>query len=1085
MLLHELVRISTELKPDLKLPKLRGSIQAELDIQHNFKTKSLVDFQVKTDGVYVNEYEVGNSQISGKYNDNTINIQNAKLKNSSGTASISDAILKLDNNKYFRANVNLDSIEISKFLNTINIKNVPIYLPIKADIPCFGNIKPKFFLTCKGIAHLQKVDVWDNLDKKLNIVSLGPTRLIGRFDVDDEKVTYDSQIKINDSYGWSKGMISYEKGFNIDYGGTLKSLEKDILNLANLKIEGSSVVVKGRTWGASNWGRIDLNLDGKNMWLEDFGLGNPNFDLIYKNGNLNFRNIQSFFGNTRFKGLLSLNLKSSLIKIDATAPFIDAEDLISLLKRKVQLPMSIKGTGSATIEAKGPLQFNYLSYNLKSNFFRGSIAKESYDQLAFNVESKNGFVESKNINIAKADSRILLKGKVNPKGDLDAVILGERLRLEQSEYLNDLGFNIGGQLDFTMAMRGPILEPNTELHGRLSKMLIAEKPEPDSSFWLRLNKSSIEGKAKFIGNVVQTEFNIPYNANLPFRLYLKSENWNFAHMFNMFSGAEIQKDYLTLLSSEVLLESPKNWIWNTNGYIKISKARLSKGEHYLENNMPMEILFNKGLMNTNNFRLDGPSSFIELKSSDSNYDNVDLALNGKFSLELVTLLTPFLDELRGVSSVTLNVKGPAINPNILGSAYMQDSFIKLKGLPHPFENLTGDFLFNQKNLLINAMKSDFAGGVFTADGRIQFLSLNKIPINIKAQINKANLNVPEGFKTKGAANLYIKGDFIPYTLGGSYLIESGQVKVSLIGSGSDEQRIQPSDFLPKFLIKESTDPLLFNLDVNIPNSVEVNAIFPGGDVQAGITGNMKVKGSPARPLLKGNIRSEPGGIMNFRSNEFNLTSANIEYNDQPATEPNLQINAKASIRAKQRSNEIEASGDEYEISLEVSGNAKKPVINLSSTPLLSENDIVSLLAFGVITSSSQDIGSTELGQSSAAAVGDVGAQFVKQQLGITKAVEETIGLNIDISAVIDDENTISPKVSMSRQFTPKFGMSISRTQGKAPSNEMKFEYKFNREFSVIGQVQQLEADGTSSDSADTIQTQEKLGLDLEYKFQFK
>ncbi|MCB0357452.1 MAG: translocation/assembly module TamB domain-containing protein, partial [Bdellovibrionales bacterium] len=95
-----------------------------------------------------------------------------------------------------------------------------------------------------------------------------------------------------------------------------------------------------------------------------------------------------------------------------------------------------------------------------------------------------------------------------------------------------------------------------------------------------------------------------------------------------------------------------------------------------------------------------------------------------------------------------------------------------------------------------------------------------------------------------------------------------------------------------------------------------------------------------------------------------------------------------------------------------------------------------------------------------------------------------IGFNIDISSVIDDENTTAPRVSASRQFTPKFGMTFSRTQGKAPSNEMKFEYKFNEKFSVVGQVQQQEA-GASSDTDNTIKAQEKVGLDLEYKFQFK
>lgn len=1080
LLLPELVRVTSELAPDIHLPKLSGSIQSELDIKHDFKDDTQLNFQLKSYRVFVEDYEVGNANLFGKIHNNNLNIGNAVLHHSSGKIEVSNFSMDLDSSKKFHTNLNLYDLKIHKLLDALHIDGVPIELPLSGDLPCYGRMEPDFLVTCKGIVNLESVNVWDDIKKSFNIVSFGKTQLLGSFVVNSKSVKYNTNIKINKSQGSSSGVIDYNKGFDIKYHGQIKDLKKDIPNIANLNIEGSSKIT-GKTWGTSKWGRIQLNLDGKNMWLDDFGLGNPKFDLGYKKGTLSFRNVQSLQGNTRIKGDLNINLLSKLIRVDATSSFLDAEDLTYLFQRKVKLPINIKGTGAANLTAKGPLQFNYLSYSLDSTLFRGSIAKENFDKLTFNIESKNGFVESKNIVIYKADSRIFFKGKTNPKGDLDAVILGERLRLEQSEYLKDLGLNLGGQLDFTMAMRGPILSPNTELHGRLSKMLIADRPESDSSFWLRFNNDSLEGKAKFIGNVLQTEFKIPYNEKVPFKLYLKSEKWNFTHLFTMFSGSDIQKEYITQLTSEILLESPKNGLWNSTGYIKIPSLKLSNGESYLNNNDPMELTFNKGVMDSHDFRLDGPSSFVELKSSHSSRDYVDLSVNGKFNLELLTLVTPFLDELRGVSSIVLNIKGPAENPDILGSSYIQEAYIKLKGLPHAFEKLTGDLLFNQRTLVINSLKSDFAGGQLTADGRIKFLALNKIPIDIKAYLKNANLNIPQGFLTKGVANLFIKGDFIPYTLGGTYEVESGDVQLNLAGEATDKQRIQPSDFLPKFLIKESTDPLLLNLSVRLDKPVNVLALVPEAKINTKISGKMNIKGSPLRPQLDGLIRSLPGGTMIFRSNEFDLSSASIEYKNQAPTEPDLQVTAKANIKSKSQSSEIEATGEEYEVTLDVQGNAKNPEISLISNPPLTENDIVSLLAFGITSSNYQSVDSDQQALQSGV---EVGAQFVKQQLGITKAVESTIGLNLDISSVIDDENTAAPKFSVSRQFTPKFGMSLSRTQGKSPSNEMKFEYKFNEKFSVVGQVQKQEA-GTTTDGDSSIETQEKVGLDLEYKFQFK
>ena len=1079
LLLPEVVKFSSDLIPHIKLPKLKGSLQSDFDIVHNFNSETKVKFQLEAHQLIIDQYRIGNAILNGKLINDLLTIDQGVVQHSSGKLTVSEFLFDIKK-EYFRTNLDIKNIQVHNFLNSIHVTGVPIELPIDADLPCYGKFKPHFLVTCKGIANIQNAAVWDDLEKKFNIVSMNKIQLIGKFTVSSSKVNYETQIQINQSKGFSRGEINFNKGFHIDYQGHLKNLKKDIPNLANLNLEGSAKI-KGKTWGNSKWGRIQFNLNGKSMWLDNFGLGNPNLELSYKKGVISFRNISATQGNSRFKGNLSINLPMNLIRVDATSPFLDAEDLLYLFSRKVQLPVKIMGSGSAKFFAKGPLNFNYLSYQLETSLFRGSIAKENFDQFVFNVESKNGFVESKEIQINKADSRIHLKGRVNPQGLLDAVILGEKLRLEQSEHLSDLGFNLGGQLDFTMAMVGPILSPDTELHGRLSKMLIAERAEPDSSFWLRFNSNSLEGKAKFIGNVLQTEFKLPYNKNTPFRLYLKTDKWNFAQLFNVFSGSDIQNDYFTQLSTEIMLDSPQNWFWDSTGHIEISNLKLSKGESYLENAKPMALRFNKGVMNTHQFRLDGPSNFLELKSNNSQREYVDLALNGKFNLELISLVTPFLDDLRGIGSLALNIKGPVENPDILGSSYIQNAYVKLKGLPHAFEKVTSDLLFNQNDLLINSIKSEFANGQLVADGHVNFLSLKKIPIDIKAQIKNAKLNIPDGFSTEGQANLYIKGDFIPYTLGGSYEIDRGNIKLNLASDASNSKKIQPSDFLPKFLVKESTDPLLLNMNITMNKPLNVTAMVPEAKIDTKISGNMMVRGSPLHPSLQGLIRSQPGGTMLFRSNQFDIVSATIEYNNQPPSEPDLQVTAKANIRSKSQSNEVEATGEEYEVTLDIQGNAKNPQINLFSNPLLSENDIVSLLAFGITSANYQQLDSDQQAVQSGV---EVGAQFVKQQLGITKAVENTIGLNLDISSVIDDENTAAPRISVSRQFTPKFGMSFSRTQGKAPSNQMRFEYRFNDKLSVVGQMQRQDA-GTATERDDTIVNQERVGLDLEYKFQFK
>lgn len=1076
---NELALTARTLFPNEDIPKIVGSSQIEFEALSDFSNQIKANYKIKSRDLKIMDYQIGDNEITGNILNNTVHIQTAFFRNVAGKAEIDDLSLDLANNNNFNLNFSTKKLEVAKLLQAINISNVPVEAAIAADLPCFGSLKPQPQFTCKGTAEVSGLTVWDDMNKKFTIVKLSPGQLVGQFNVNEKRVKYESDIRINSSTGTSAGTINYEKGFDIKFDGILKNISKNIIDLANLKIEGATKV-SGRTWGDSSWGKIDAKFGGRKMWLEDFGLGNPNFQLQYAKGTLHFKNISSKFGLSRFKGSFDLDLLNNKLTTKIDSPFLDVQDVQSLLSRKANLPFKLKGTGSAKISASGPLQINRMNYNLDATIFRGTVADETFDQATINLESKKGYVASKKISIVKAESEIKVKGTVDPKGQLDAIVLGERFRLEQSEFLGKLGLNMGGQLDFTMAMRGPVLSPSTELHGRLSNTIIADLPEPDSSFWLRFNNSSIEGRGKFIGNTVQTEFRIPYVKSEPFRFYLKSHNWNFANLFSMLSGSDIQNAYQATLSTEINLDSPSNWIWQSSGFIKIPKLLLKKGEHYLQNSKTMEMTVENGKLSNKFFRMEGPSSFLEFKPSTSSRESIDLTMSGKFDLSLVSLFTPFLENLRGVSSVNLSINGSANDPNMLGSAYIQGAFIKLKGLVHPFEDLTGDLLLNQKSLLINTLKSSFGNGILTANGKVNFAAKNGLPVNIKGQFQKVELNVPSGFKTQGSGTLNLKGNQFPYILAINYNVTDGNINANLLKESENQQRIQPSDFLPKFLAEETLDPIHLDLNIDLLRPLPVIAILPEAKVNTRVDGNLRVLNSPTKPILKGIIKSQPGGILEFRSNNFDINSAVLEYNNSPPENPTISVSATANIKTKPQSGEISSTTEEYEVTLDIQGPAKNLSIDLNSQPTLSETDIVSLLAFGVTSSQSQALDSDQQALQSGL---EVGAQLVKQKLGISKAFENTIGFDFNISSVLDDE-TAAPKYGLSRQFTPKFGMSMSRTEGKTPKYEMNLEYKFNHNFSGIVNFESKEASSTD-DNESTSKSQEKVGLDLEYKFQFK
>ncbi len=109
----------------------------------------------------------------------------------------------------------------------------------------------------------------------------------------------------------------------------------------------------------------------------------------------------------------------------------------------------------------------------------------------------------------------------------------------------------------------------------------------------------------------------------------------------------------------------------------------------------------------------------------------------------------------------------------------------------------------------------------------------------------------------------------------------------------------------------------------------------------------------------------------------------------------------------------------------------------------------------------------------------VGAALLQKAGG--RRLKDSLGVDLKVSSSQPTpENASRPKVTLSKQWTPKFGASASSTLQATPTNNVKLEYKMNKNISVIGSF-----DGKETNPQSTEPTQNVLGLDLEYKVQFK
>lgn len=1076
--LNEVRSLVAEFIGEKKLPEISGQANFDAEIEYKPGQPLQTKFSLQTKSMIINQYNINQLSAEGHTNEKFIQIAKAKIENDFGQISLDSSNLNLDENFSFNGRLQGKDLNLHKFLAALNLKDVPVYIHLNGEFPCRGQIKNKFTVTCEGEITGRDFSVLSSVKKPFTIVALKSIGATGSVTVTDKQVSYKANLEINKSKGESSGVISYADGFKINYSSPALNFS-DIADLAGLKPEGV-IQLKGSTSGSSKSGVFNISATARETWLYNFYLGKVSTQLEYRKGTLNFDKIEAQIGSSRFKGDLAINVRNNTMTLDGASPFIDAEDLLTVFKRKVELPFKVTGTGSAKVSAYGPLDFSKLSYNLNSSLYRGTIADETFDQIQFNVVSKNGYVETRQATLSKSRSTISANGKVSPEGKINLIVQGQKFQIEQSENLARLKTNLTGNLNFEMTLTDHILKPSIDLIGSITHLMVGEQASLNSQFKITMTDKLISGSAELLGNALKLSFNSNYDSFGSTELNVKTTKWNVAQTFSIFSESLRTGSYQTNLTSDLHLLIPNRDPYNFSGEFSASELLLRNGRTEMSITKPIGLTVKNGIISANNFEIIGDNTYIRLKSTSSGKQNLGLTLDGRLDLSLASLLTPFLDDIRGLLKFSFSLDGTYKKPVLSGSSFVENALIKIKGFPHALEQVSGDAIFNNENIIINSTKGKIGGGQFSGSGRIEVRSIGQVPVEIKGQFYDSKFNVPEGITTRGSGEFFVRGSWFPYTVGVNFNVDSGLIEKRTVDTTKDTPDIVPSSYLPKYLSTQRFSPVHLALDINIRRLLPVRMSISRVDIKSEILGNMKIFGPPESPLMTGKINIIRGGKITFRNNTFEIKNGSLEYENSKPTNPSLNIQADARVIAQLKNNETR----DYDVEMSVLGTAENPKITLSSQPALPENDLISLLTLGFINE-------IEVGEEEAAGPNltntsyQLGSALLNEQLGINRVLESRLGVQLDINSSYDSADKAEKhKFTLRKQWTPKFGTSGSKELGKTTTNSVKAEYKLNKNLSVIGEWEGKEPTGVEQ-GAQSEKELNLFGLDIEYKVDFK
>lgn len=1053
------------IEPSLKLPPLAGMLKAQTRIEMKGSSEFTNAIRVQTQSVKFGKFEIGDATVEGAISPQALTINSVSLNHPAGAAKLGQVKIEFKKPYSFQTQIDLKNLDLQALFQSLNLKKIPVDLDVHGQVPCQGSIDP-FAVSCAGKMNGNRLLVrTDNHTKAPTVVELVNMEVNGEVAVNLEEVRYKSDLTVDGSHGSSDGVISFEKGFKINYKTPMMDF-KSVKNLANLKFEGTAAI-EGSTEGNSDTASFDMKIATKNFVFENYTLDEVSADLQLQKGHLIFQDLVQRIGRSKAVGSLDVDLVHDTLAGEFSSESLEAEDLVNIFHRIWPFPLTINTRGHAQMHFDGPLDFWKMNYELKAFMGPGRLHSDSFDSVLLNASAVKGNMQIENAVVKKGASIVRAMGGISHDQILNIKVEANNLRLENSEMINKAQSNLSGALNVSADITGPTRKPEVAVRGSVSDMYVDETEIPSSFFNLNFKRDHFEAQGTLFGNKIQADLQVPYDTHtLPLKVRMKTADWAFTNLLLLAGANNLQSSYESSLTSDLALQSDSG-DWNQlNGHVSIKNIFLKRAEAQLKNPQPIEIDVKNGVFNLQNALLVGPQDTrIEVRGEGFRLNHLNVGVKANTSLRLLQMFTPFLEDLGGNFRMEASLGGRIDKPEILGNANVRDGFFKLKGFPHSIERLRTNILFSQNRVVLQNIQGNMASGTIRGEGSILLNKYGDIPMQIRIQGQDLSLNVPDKVRSNGDADLLFSGKWFPYTLSGRYNVTSALVEKEFT-EGGEGTTSRTNNYLPKILKQAQFDPVLLDINLALNQNIMVKNSMMDGQV----SGHLQVKGPPQNPVLLGRIITEKGSKIILKDKTFDLLAGTVNFTNTEEVNPELYLSAQARI-------------NEYDVNVLVQGYAKNPTIRMTSVPPLPEQDIVSLLALG-ITSQRME-GQYESQQRDQLRYEAIGVGL--SRTGANKFFEKATGFNVAITSSYDQTKNISvPKITFTRKLSDRLNATYARPiNDVGNAQEFKLQYVINNNWSMIGSYEERESTGTSTLNEVNSTKANIFGLDLEFKREFK
>lgn len=414
---------------------------------------------------------------------------------------------------------------------------------------------------------------------------------------------------------------------------------------------------------------------------------------------------------------------------------------------------------------------------------------------------------------------------------------------------------------------------------------------------------------------------------------------------------------------------------------------------------------------------------------------LDIGITGSWDARIAGLFLEDI-ELSGKNAVDIRVTGSIGEPGISGFLDIQNNEIRYPDLDLFVHQLNGRVRFTPgppARIRLEGVSGYLNGGTMTLEGDAvldENGSGGPGKAEIKITTEKSRFEFPAGLNSEASGSVVFSTDGRDHRVKGTVEItgavyrEPFNVMSQLFDYlGSKDAMLLPGE--------ENSVLDQLNLDIRLlavsPVSVSNNLS------RSELTGDLTLKGTVSHPTLSGRVNIKEGGEIYLANNTYSIESGIIHFINPYRIEPDLRVRARTKV-------------GQYDIRLDINGTPDTLKAVFTSTPALSEPNIISLLATGrTLETASASLLDTTGSQALAYINNSLSGTLqrtIKQTLGI-----ETVRFDGSLIALKEDPGA---RLTIGQSLTSNLKLTLSQNLKQSQNRTWILDYRPFTSFKLQG-----------------------------------